>query len=104
MVQTAQVGIAILDSKLRCANVQSQISRHSRPNEEQALGKRLDDPDLNAFLEDGTTCLSKNVECQGCYNSEGGTERRTPPHPSFISRRQMAANQRVASAEARRQH
>ncbi len=56
MVQTAQVGIAVLDSNSRVRMCNPRFLDIVGLTEEQALGKRLDDPDLNAFREDGTTC------------------------------------------------
>jgi len=56
MVQTAQVGIAILDSDCTVRMCNPRFLDIVGLTEEQALGKRLDDPNLNAFREDGTTC------------------------------------------------
>jgi two-component system, NarL family, sensor kinase len=56
MVQTAQVGIAILDSNGAVRMCNPRFLDIVGLTEEQALGKRLEDPNLNAFREDGATC------------------------------------------------
>ncbi len=56
MVQTAQVGIAVLDANSAVMMCNPRFLDMVGLTEKQALGKRLDDPAHNAFREDGTPC------------------------------------------------